>query len=417
MRNFFAIIFLCAACCCFYSCKYDTIEPMLDGYPQHIGKIFSSHCATTGCHTTADKDFASGLDLSSWNALFNGARNGSPVIPFSSKYSFLCYFINSYPDLGIISDSIGNRMPPDPLPVLSHNDVDAIMTWINTGALSNFGKERFPNDASRKKIYAAMQSRDMVAVMDAASRQIMRYIKVGANDNVTELPHQIRISPDGQYWYVLFLSGQIVQRFRTFDDSFVDQAVIGPGNWNTMSVTPDGNHLFAADFSPAPAGKIVHVDLQTMTVTSSFDQLQNPHGTYFMQTQNVLYVTAQYGNFIYKFNFGTSPDYNVIDVPDFILMQTGASVNTAHSFDPHEIIFSADEQKYFVTCQWSNEVRIFNSANDMLLDSVSVGSFPQEMAISPARNLLFVTCQEDSASATLQPGEKGSVFVYNYQTN
>jgi DNA-binding beta-propeller fold protein YncE len=290
------------------------------------------------------------------------------------------------------------------------------MTWINEGAPSNLANIRFPNDAARKKIYVAMQSRDVVAVFDAESRQVMRYVKVGANDNVIELPHQIRISPDGQYWYVLFLNGQIIQRYRTFDDSFVGQANIGPGNWNTMAITPNGKHLFAADFSPFPAGKIVHVNLETMTMNSSFDNLFSPHGTYFMHTQNVLYVTAQYGNFIYKFNFGTDTSYVNINNPGVVLLQTGVPFNPNSSIDAHEIIFTPDESKYFVTCQKSNEVRIF-SASDVLLDSISVGSFPQEMAVSAARNLLFVTCQEDSVSASVQPGEKGSVFVYNYASN
>jgi DNA-binding beta-propeller fold protein YncE len=418
MKKSLAVALLLFSAWCFYSsCRYDKIEPTLEGYPEEIGKIFSTSCAITGCHTTPDKDAAGGLDLSSWTTLFNGARNGSPVIPFSSKYSFLCYFINSYSDLGVISDSIGNKMPPDPAPALSRNDVSAIMTWINEGAPSNLGNLRFPNDASRKKIYTAMQAKDMVAIFDAESRQIMKYVKVGANDNVTELPHQIRISPDGQYWYVIFLQAQIVQRFRTFDDAFVGQASIGPGNWNTMSISPDGNHLFIADFNPAPlGGKVVHVNTATMSMTSAYGPLDSPHGTYFMQTDTVLYVTAQYGNFIYKFDFSNDPTYAFLDNPIVITLRTGALPSIASQFDAHEILFTPDESKYFVTCQKSNGVRIFNTANDSLLDSIPTGSFPQEMAISAARNLLFVTCQEDSTSSTVQPGEKGSVFVYNYQT-
>ena len=63
-----------------------------------------------------------------------------------------------------------------------------------------------------------------------------------------------------------------------------------------------------------------------------------------------------------------------------------------------------------------DEVRIFNAANDSLVDSVAVGGFPQEMAISPSHHYVLITCQEDSTSSEIQPFiEKGSVFVYDYQ--
>lgn len=418
MKKFFNVILLLSAFLFFHSCKYDKIDPSNPDtatYPLDVEKIFVGKCSVPGCHTTNDKDASSGLDLSTWNALFNGARNGSPVVPFTSKFSFLTYFINSYPDLGLIHDSIGNSMPPNP-PLLSHDEVATIMDWINHGAPDKNGTFRFTNDASRKKIYAAMQARDEVAVFDAESRQIMRYIKVGRDDNVIELPHQIRISPDGQYWYVIFINSIWMQRYRTIDDVLDGEVNIGPGNWNTMSITPDGNHIFISDFRPNPNGKVIHVNLQTMALAGASIPLDSPHGTHFMQTQPILYVTAQLGNFIYKFDFTGNPNYN-FDLPSFVTMRTGVVPNITSSFDPHEIIFTPDESKYFVTCQKSNGVRMFNTANDSLLDSIPVGDFPQEMSISPSRHLLFVTCQEDSTSASRQSFEKGSVSVYNYQTN
>ena len=401
------------------SCRYDKIDVSeaagVAGYPENVGKIFLSGCAITGCHTTNDKHFASGLDLSSWDALFQGARNGSPVVPFTSKYSFLCYFINSYPDLGVTNADVGNTMPPPPGAVLSHDDVALIQSWINDGAPDKDGNFKFPDEPGRKKIYAANSGCDEVAVIDAATRQVMRYVSVGA-DATNEMPHQIRISPDGNYWYVVFRNGQYLQKFSTFDDSFVSQVNIGFGAWNSMAITPDGNHAFVVNFFPSPVGGVTHVNLQTMAV-NSYTPMDSPHGAYFMQTQNVLYVTAQLGNFIYKFDFSTDPNYTFLDNPAKITMQTGAFPVTISSFDPHEIIFTPDESKYFVTCQGTNEVRVFSAANDALLDSIAVGDFPQEMALSPSHNYLLITCQEDSTSSSVQPFvEKGSVIIYNYQS-
>lgn len=420
MKKFYFLI-LAFIALYFQSCRYDkidvTAEAGVAGYDEAVGKIFLTTCAVTGCHTTHDKHLAGGLDLSSWDALFQGARNGSPVVPFSSKYSFLCYFINSYPDLGVTNADVGNTMPPAPAPVLSHEDVEKVMDWINDGARDKDGNLKFPDSPSRKKIYAANSGCDEVAVIDAETRQIMRYVSVGM-DATNEQPHNIRVSPDGTFWCIVSRNGQYLQKYSTVDDSPLGEAFLGPGFWNSVTITPDGNHAFVTDFRLSTfGGKVVHVNLQTMNLTGSYSPMDSPHGAYFMQTQNVLYVSAQYGNFIYKFDFSTDPNYTFIDNPAIITMQAGASVTTTSSFDPHEIIFTPDESKYFVTCQNSNEVRVFNAANDSLIDSVAVGGFPQEMAISPSHNYLLITCQEDSTSSEVQPFiEKGSVFIYNYQS-
>ncbi len=422
VKKFSSLIFILVALFYVQSCKYDKIGITDEGggtagFPEAIGKIYVSRCAVTGCHTTNDNQLAGGLNLTSWNTLFQGARNGSPVVPFNSKYSFLCYFINSYPDLGITNATIGNTMPPAPAVALSHDDVVTVENWINDGARDQNGNLRFPDSPDRKKIYIANSGCDEVAVIDAESRQIMRYVSVGHDASVNEQPHQIRISPDGNFWYVVFRNGQFLQKYSTLDDSFVSEVNIGFGAWNSVAISPDGNHAFITDFNPSPQGKLAHVNLQTMSV-NYYSPMDSPHGAYFMRTQNVLYVTAQYGNFIYKFDFSADPNYNFLDNPAIITMRPGALVTTSSSFDPHEVMFTPDESRYFVTCQSTNEVRVFNFniANDTLVDSIAVGGFPQEMIISPSRHYLLITCQEDSASSEVQAGlEKGSVFVYDYQ--
>ena len=58
----------------FFSCKRD--EPAVDtkasGYPATISKLMLSSCATQGCHTSASKDAAAGLSLSTWDEMIQG---------------------------------------------------------------------------------------------------------------------------------------------------------------------------------------------------------------------------------------------------------------------------------------------------------------------------------------------------------
>ena len=81
---------------------------------------------------------------------------------------------------------------------------------------------------------------------------------------------------------------------------------------------------------------------------------------------------------------------------------------------PHEIDFSPDGSRYFVTCEGptANQVRVYNTANDQLITAINVGLKPVEMSISEKRNLMFVTCMEDN----FFPFTTGSVRVIDMTT-
>jgi hypothetical protein len=49
----------------------------------------------------------------------------------------------------------------------------------------------------------------------------MRYITVGKNATIAEVPHRVEVSHDGQYWYVIFTGGNFMQKYRASDYSFV----------------------------------------------------------------------------------------------------------------------------------------------------------------------------------------------------
>ena len=63
-------------------------------YPVEIDKIIVTRCAKSGCHDASSKDAAGGLDLSSWDRMFNGTTTGSAVVPYSARFSPLLYFVN-----------------------------------------------------------------------------------------------------------------------------------------------------------------------------------------------------------------------------------------------------------------------------------------------------------------------------------
>lgn len=370
-------------------------------YPEAIEKIMSDKCATAGCHNNKSFQNAGNLNLTTHQNLMKGAVNGAVIIPYSPVQSSLMQFVNTYDDLGLR----GTPTMPLNAPALTREEVMTLRDWVMAGCPDRDGNIPFAANAeTRRKIYISNQGCDLMSVVDAESQLVMRYVKVGKNDNTTEVPHNVRISPDGKYWYVCFIDGNFFQKYDAVTDRLLDTYEIGTGLWNIIKITSDGKKAFVSALN----GKFAEVDLQTKFVKKYDGLLINPHGIALSRNDDTVYVTSQYGNMIYRL----IPSLGQIDQ---ISLQKGMPpVTTQGLLDPHEILMNSDHSKYYVTCQASNEIRVMQAGVDTLLQVIPVGGFPLEMAMAKGRHLLFVTCQED---ANPNPLSKGSVYVIDMENS
>jgi DNA-binding beta-propeller fold protein YncE len=385
------------------SCKKDPSLPVANNYPEEIGKIISNKCATSGCHNEASYKAAGNLNLTDFNTLFQGSSSGSPVIPYRSDFSTLCYFINTYTEYGPINN------PTMPLNgnVLSKQEVKTIKDWIDNGAPDKNGNVMWADNPNRKKYYVLNQGCDVVAVFDANTQLPMRYITVGNKINTPELPHMIKISPDGQYWYVVFVANNILQKYRTSDDSFVGEVTLGTDiNWNTLTISNDSKKAYCVSWQANSRLAIVDVENMLLLNNVGGGNFTDAHGVALNKNNDTIYITRQTGNYIYKIDANLNNGFQEISLD-------GNTPNQTSSLNPHEIIFSQDGLSYFVTCQNTNQVRVFNTAGDNLLQIISTGQYPLEFAISNARNKLYVSCQDEPGTTT---NLKGSVTVIDMIT-
>jgi DNA-binding beta-propeller fold protein YncE len=387
------------------ACKNNNMEDMKVSpgtYPSAVGKIITTRCATAGCHNGASSEYAADLTLDSWQHMFEGADNGAVIVPYSPDFSSLLYFINTHADLGPVAT------PTMPLyqTALTVDEYMVIKNWVAAGAPDISGNIPFAsNPASRGKIYMTMQGCDLVAVVDAESKLVMRYIPVGTSPAV-ESPHCVRVSNDGNYAYISFIGGTHIQKIDTRTDTVVAGVDVGVGQWNVFQLSFDGKQMLVSDFQGN--GKLLLINTETMEVVSPFTGpglFVYPHGIASNEAFNMFYVVAQYGNTVYRF----SPNgfYKKLS------LDGNPPVTTQGLMDPHEILMTPDRSKYFVTCSNSNEVRVMDVLGDTLLKVIPVGIKPQEIAISRTRPFVFVTCTEDNTSL---PGYRGSVYAINYNT-
>jgi YVTN family beta-propeller protein len=385
-------------------CMKDSTQTSNPTYSPEVEEIISTKCSTSGCHNSISKDAAGGLSLSTWDELFMGGNGGSVVIPYRPDQSWLMYYINTDTSRGVV---LTPTMPFNQAP-LSDAEYNTLQEWISAGAPNAQGEIAFSGDPDRKKFYVANQGCDLVSVFDTKSLLAMRYVDVGTLSQI-EIPHNLKVSSDGQYWYVCFVAGTVVQKFRTSDDTFVGQVEIGSGSWNTMTLSPDGTKAFVIDFEDE--GKIAYVNLENLSLIQMYQGsgvFASPHGSCVNNSFTILYVTSQFGNFIYKIDI-TNPTFPQIEQ---IVLVPGQQPNTnLGTLDPHEIALSPDETKYFVTCNSSNEVRVMDAQMDTLISVIPVGQYPVEMVFSKAYPYLFVTCMEDPCA---EPLCKGSVWMINY---
>ncbi len=385
----------------FFSCKKDIGLANFGDYPNDVGKIVALTCATEGCHNNKSYKAASGLNLSTWNDLFKGTSSGAAVIPFRSDFSSLCYFINTYPEFGLMN---GPTMPLNKS-ALTKEEVKTIKDWIDAGAPNINGEIKWADNPNRKKTYVVNQGCDVVTVMDSETQLPIRYITVGNKTNVVEVPHTIKVSPDGNYWYVVFVANSLIQKFRCSDDSFVAETTLGPNyDWNTLTISSDGKRAYCVAWTSN--GHIASVDLEKMKLIYNVPGFNYPHGVALNATNDTIYVTAQTGNFIWKID-------TAFTGADQISIEPGFPPSSLSKLDAHEIILSPDKQSFFITCQKTNDVRVYNIATKQITNIIPTGYYPLEIAISYGLNKMYVSSPYDSVSVA---GQKGTITEIDIST-
>ena len=374
-------------------------------YPEEVRAIILNKCAVSGCHNDLSYNGADGLNLTTWDKMFKGSGTGAVVIPYRPDFSSLCYFANTYTDLGI---ALQPTMPVGQ-PPLSRTEYLAIKNWITSGAPSAQGAIKFSPTSSAKKIYVANRLCNVVTVLDAASLLQMRYIDVGSS--TVKFPYRIKVAADKANWYVSFFTqSDFVQQFSTVNDSLVSNINIGLGSWTSFEITSDSKYGYFVDNSNP--GKVVCADLVNGTVLATYTfggKFIYPTGIAINESLKKLYIGTTTGNFIYSVNIADPLAPVISEIP---IDGTGTAQYSS-SLNPMELLLDAATNNCYIACAGTNEIRVVNMQGDSVSGIIPVGSAPAFMDYSQALQKLFVSCPDDE---TTFPGNRGSVVVIDAQT-
>lgn len=391
----YAFLFIVAGC------KRDPLSVAAD-YPEEVGRIIRTKCSSPACHSSTGKINSNGLDLSSWEQLYNGSYHNAVVIPYHPELSLMYALVN------ITDHADHDRMMPKEGSPLTPLEIMVLKNWIRDGAKNRAEALRFPENKDRDKIYVANQGCDVVTVFDAESKMIMGVIPVGKTNSI-ESPHDMFVSPDGKHLYISFFANSMIQRYETATGLFDGEIALGDWGWHSMSVSGDSRFALVSHLNGD--GKVVLLDLQKMETVVKYQgsgYFIYPHGSAMNLNGSLAYITAQQGNFIYKMDI-TQP---LNPEQSMITLDPTETPSPMGIYKPYEVEFSPDYQSYYVSCQGTNEIRIFQTSNDSLTGIIKTPGVPQLMAFSIKEPYMFVTCMEDSANLSTH----SSVAVINIQT-
>jgi YVTN family beta-propeller protein len=362
---------------------YDSIEEIV--YSRHVQPLFNRKCATSGCHDAATA--AEGFAMDSWESVMRGSEHGAMVIPFRPEKSHLIFHVNTDTTVAPVA---APRMPPDA--PLSRSEVNFLMRWIREGAKNDAGQVPFAQPRAGK-VYVTCQADDEVAVIDVESNLVMRMVSVGALDNrVTppEGPHNIVVDRQRQFYYVNMIVSNEIWKYRVRDDAFVAKLSLGDrASPAQVALSTDGTLGYVSNFDLTGANRGIQIfDTQNMRLLGRVTdaRIWAAHGVTVTHAGTTLWTANQ-----------QSDNIGILDLRDpsgFEILKVDPSVPdlpiSAPRFGPYQIVFSPDDRFAYVTCRFSNDVRVFATETRNLIATIRVGTNPLILEISPDGQYVYV---------------------------
>lgn len=398
------------------------------GFPEAVAKIFLQRCA--GCHGSRGADAPSmmhegmggqpslaapvaGLNLTRWDSLFYGASQEVPiVIPYDAEWSHILWKVNRYGDWGPTSEPLCPPAVPDSSNLLKREELEILRTWIMQGAPNAAGQRPWEERmrTHRRKAFVCASGSDVVAVFDMDTYHLLRQIPVGIRPGQVESPHYIQLSPDKQYFYVTLIAGAAVEKYRTDTYEKVGRVEVGEAPAH-IEFSADGRYAVITHFTDVAPIKLTLIDAERMEVLDMLRDplgqiIARPHGLWITPDFRYAYVTANAGNYITKVEISSDRrrfvNFEQIPLAPSLIPQADPR------WGPYQILAEPTGQYYFVSCDASNEVRVFRQRDDSLVAVIPTAAAPKLMAYHDG--LVYVACLRARASA-LQGDKMGAIAV------
>lgn len=340
-------------------------------YSKHVQPIFQANCVS--CHSASNA--SRGLKLDSWDNLIKGSDDGEAVIPFDSENSLL---------IEMLTKLVNGPHPQDQgADLLSDDAVEFLARWIDEGAKNDNGEVPYENSTNRLYVCNQAPGVTMVSIIDSKALVVIRNIKLmDLGFNADAKPHHIAIEPDGSHWYVSLIGQNKILKFDA-----QNQLVAESDNYSIpalLALDPVHQKLFISRFmDPAnPLSAIVVLNSSDLTPAAGTAQgivnvnRKTPHSMVINHSRSMVYSASLAESWLIEINAQTNDVENLVDI--------------GNGKGPLQITVSPDDQELYISCQVSNQMLVFDTGTQTVVDSIAVGNGPWHPSFTPDGSHVYV---------------------------
>lgn len=217
-----------------------------------------------------------------------------------------------------------------------------------------------------------------VAVVDAASRKVVRYLATG------EQPYTLAVGPDDRLWVPIH-SKRRVELYAAADQR-PDGQVNVPPNPHAVAFSARLMRAFTANHE---SNAVSIIDMRTDRLLRSVPVSRSPHSVAVSPDGGTVLVAGY--------------EANTADLIDARTMRRTGPFRVGKK--PQSVAFAGDGRHAYVVNEGDNTVSVLDGRTGAVTATVRVGRSPRTVAVSPDGRLAYVSNGDDDTISVLRVGE------------
>ncbi|WP_239093473.1 beta-propeller fold lactonase family protein [Paractinoplanes abujensis] len=234
-----------------------------------------------------------------------------------------------------------------------------------------------------RTVFASMYEDDKhtgsgVAVVDAASRKVVRYLDTG------HMPYTLAVAPDNKLWVPIHSDGRL-EIFSPGTLRMESELPVRP-NPHAVGFSGDQMRAFTANHE---SNAVSVIDMRSNTVIRNIGVSKAPHSIA-VSPDGRMALVAGY-------------EADTADLIDTVTLKRTGPFKVGR--DPQSVAFSTDSRYGYVVNELDGTVSVLNGRTGTVTATIKVGKSPRTVGVSPDGRLAYVSNGGDNTISVLKVGQ------------
>ncbi|BCJ50705.1 hypothetical protein Asp14428_21800 [Actinoplanes sp. NBRC 14428] len=228
-------------------------------------------------------------------------------------------------------------------------------------------------------MYENDKSGSGVAVVDARTRKVVRYLATGVQ------PYTLAVGPDDRLWVPIHGEGR-VEIYETGGRQRADARVTVPPNPHAAAFSGSLRRAFTANHE---SNAVAVIDMRTDRLLRSVPVSRSPHSVAVSPDGRTVLVAGY--------------EADTADLIDASTLRRTGPFKVGK--DPQSVAFAGDGRHAYVVNEGSGSVSVLDARTGAVTSTVRVGRSPRTVAVSPDGRLAYVSNGDDDTLSVLRVAE------------